>query len=85
MYMDRVLEVSKATNGFVVSCYAPIKPDKNNKDCIDCNRNKQYLAKDIEEVKATIEKLLPMMDMEFKSESEFDKAFESAASATESA
>ena len=40
---------------------------------------KQYIAKDTSEVAALIGKLMPMLDEDYKTEDEFDAAFEKAA------
>ena len=82
MYMDKVLEVGKAENGFVISCSVPIEPSKKGaKDIPVCcdSENKMYLAKDAAEVGAIILKIMPLLDMDFKTEEEFDKAFAEAA------
>lgn len=92
MYMDRVLEISKASNGFVVSCSVPLKPEakstgKMNSCCCSPSSscNKQYIAKDGKEVGDIISDLMPLLDSEYKTESEFDKAFEEATSDMEDA
>jgi hypothetical protein len=84
MYMDKVLEVGKAENGFVVSCTVPIKKEKQKegKNMIDSypgSCDKMYLAKDGSEVGDIVQKLIPLLDMDFKSEEEFEKAFDEAA------
>jgi hypothetical protein len=84
MYIERVLEIGKAANGFIVSCNVPLKPDKkkDGKDMISSypgSCEKKYLAKDTSEVADIIGKLMPMLDMEFKTEDEYDKAFNEAA------
>lgn len=84
MYMDRVLEVSKASNGFVVACSVPLKNDAKSTGKMDmcCTSgssvNKQYIAKDAKEVGDIIEDLMPLLDADYKTESDFDKAFEEA-------
>jgi hypothetical protein len=87
MYMNKLLEVSKAENGFVVSCTVPIKPDKKSEGksmqcCVD-ESCKQFVAKDESEVAALITKLMPMLDMEYTTEDDFDKAFDKAAGVME--
>lgn len=88
MYMDRIIEVSKATNGFVVSCCVPLKPDAKKSDkmisCCGSSTNRQYIAKDAQEVADLIEDIMPLLEQDFKTEDEFDKAFEEAAGAAES-
>ena len=84
MYMDRMLGISKAANGYVVECHVPIKPEKKkeSKDMIDSypgSCEKQYIAKDMDDVFAIVKKVMPMLDMDYKSEDEFDAAFDKAA------
>ena len=83
MYMDRMMEISSAENGFVVSCSVPLKPSKKKAGiempCCCDSYGKQYLAKDAAEVGALVAKLMPMLDMDYKSEDEFDAAFDKAA------
>ena len=83
MYMNRVLEVSKASNGFVVSASVPLKPDAKKSSkmmscCIDSCADRQYIAKDTAEVADLIEDLMPLLDQDFKTEAEFDDAFDKA-------
>lgn len=84
MYMKRMLEIGQVTNGFVVECRVPIKHDKkkdadNMPCCVSESSEKQYIAKDAAEVSKLIEKLMPMLDMEYTSEEEFNSAFDKAA------
>lgn len=88
MYIDRVLEVGKAANGFIVSCNVPLKPDKKKEgsnmiSSYPGSCDKKYLAKDASEVADIIKKLMPLLDMEFKTEDEYDKAFNEAAGTTD--
>jgi len=39
---------------------------------------KQYIAKDMADVFAIVTRIMPMLDMEYKSEDEFDEAFNKA-------
>ena len=80
MYMEKMLGVSKAENGYVVECHVPIKPDKKKDgkamcDCYPGSSEKQYIAKDMDEVHSIIKKVMPLLDMDYKSEDEFDAAF----------
>ena len=84
MYMDRMLEVGKVDNGYVVEVRVPYKKDKKkeSKDMMvgyPGSGEKKYVAKSSKAVGELIEKLLPMLEEEFSSEDEFDKAFEDAA------
>ena len=87
MYMKRMFEIGQASNGYVIECRVPIKKEskKESKELVECypgSCEKQFIAKDIKEVSALIDKLLPMLDDTFTSEDAFDAAFEKAASAT---
>ncbi len=83
MYMKKMLEVGAAENGFVIEVRVPVKPKKNNKD-IDPYLatpmvEKQYIAQTEAEVAKIIGDILPMLDSDFSTEEEFDKAFKEAA------
>jgi hypothetical protein len=84
MYITKMISVGKASNGFVIECRAPIKPDMKDDDknmpcCVSESGEKQYIAKDAAEVVSLIEKLMPMLDDSFTTEEEFDVAFDKAA------
>lgn len=87
MYIDRVLEVGKAANGFIISCIVPLKPDAKKTDkmmscgvpCVD----RQYICKDAKEVADIVEDLMPLLDTKFTSEDAFDQAFKEATSTAE--
>jgi len=84
MYMNKMISVGKAANGYVVECCVPLKPGKE-KEADDMPVNsygsseKQYIAKDAKAVAALIAKLMPMLDEEYTSEDDFDTAFDKAA------
>lgn len=83
MYMQRVIEVSKATNGFVLECRVPLKPDAKKTEKMDmcCGSGsceKQYIAKDAKEVADLIADIMPLLDEDYKTEDEFDTAFKAA-------
>ncbi len=84
MYMKRMLEVGQASNGYVVECRVPIKPAEKKKGAAVISEypgssEKQFVAKDAEEVVSLIEKLMPLLDDTFTSEDEFNVAFDKAA------
>ena len=84
MWMERMIGISKAENGFVVEVHVPLKPDNPTKkndmpEPYPGGCDKQYLAKDASEVGSLVDKLMGMLDMEFKSEDDFTKAFKQAA------
>jgi len=89
MYMDWIIEISKATNGFVLSCNVPLKPDAKKTDkmsvcCSDSSStNRQYIAKDAKEVADLVGDIMPLLDQDFKTEDEFDAAFDAAVNDTE--
>lgn len=83
MYMNRMVEIGKASNGYVIECRVPIKAkDKENgKDMVEAypgSTEKQYIAKDLAEVIDIVGKLMPMLDDTFTSEDQFDLAFKEA-------
>ena len=84
MWMERMIGISKAENGFVLEVHVPFKPEKSTKkndmpEEYPSGCEKQYLAKDASEVGSLVDKLMGMLDMEFKSEDDFTKAFKQAA------
>lgn len=84
MYMNKMVSIGKAENGYVIECTVPIKKKekKNNSDMIGeypGSSEKKYIAKEAKDVVAIIEKLMPMLDDKFTSEKEFDMAFNKAA------
>ena len=82
MWMEKMIGVSKAENGFVVEVHVPLKrKESSDKDMPECCEGceKQFIAKDASEVGSLVDKLMGMLDMEFKSEDDFTKAFKQAA------
>lgn len=84
MYMNKMITVGRAENGFVIECQVPVKKDK--RDEVDetmasysMDNEKQYVAKDADEATTLVEKLLPLLDDTFTSEDEFNAAFDKAA------
>jgi len=83
MYMNKMITVGKAENGYVVETHVPIKAGngKENDDVKSEYRGsceKKYVAKDSMEVLKIITSILPLLDGEYKSEGEFDSAFAEA-------
>ena len=84
MWMEKMIGISKAENGFVVEVHVPFKPEKTTKkndmpEPYHSGSEKQFIAKDASEVGSLVDKLMGMLDMEFKSEDDFTKAFKQAA------
>jgi len=89
MWMSRMISISKATNGYVLECTVPLKPEAKStakmdscccSPCGSSSADKQYIAKDSKEVSDLVEDIMPLLDGEYKTESDFDKAFEAATS-----
>lgn len=91
MYMSRMLEVGKAANGFVIECRVPLKPEAKSTAKMDScccvsgssSCEKQYIAKDAKELAEIISDVIPLLDGDYKTESDFDKAFSEATSEME--
>jgi len=84
MYMNRMLSIGQAENGYVVECRARIKPEKKKKVSAlvaeyPGSKEKQFIAADAAEVITIVQTLLPMLDETYTTEDEFDAAFEDAA------
>lgn len=90
MYMSRMISICKATNGYVLECSVPLKPDakKTEKMSMCCSPSstcdKQYIAKDEKEVADLVADIMPLLQKDFKTEDEFDAAFMAATSDMES-
>lgn len=84
MYMSRMIEISKAANGYVLECRVPLKPEAKPSKKMDmcCSPSssceKQYIAKDAKEVADLVDDIMPLLDGEYKTEGDFDKAFMTA-------
>lgn len=89
MYMDQMISVGKATNGFIVECRVKFKKEaKKTEKMASCccapvgeyagSCEKQYIAKDAKEVGELISDIMPLLDGDYAKESEFDSAFEAA-------
>lgn len=80
-----ILEIEKAENGYVVECNVPLKADSKMSDkmtmCCSPSCEKQYIAKDIKEVIDLIEDILPLLDADYSTEDEYDKAYDDATNA----
>lgn len=84
MYMNKMITVGRAENGFVIECQVPVKKDKRDEvgetmAAYSMDNEKQYVAKDADEATTLVEKLLPLLDDTFTSEDEFNAAFDKAA------
>jgi hypothetical protein len=81
MYLERILEVAKIDNGYVVEARVPLKRKKDKDGCIPCDSgaDKQILCKDEKEAASAVEKLLPLLDTEYSTKKEFESAFDEAA------
>lgn len=88
MYMDEMVSVGRAANGYIVECRVKFKKEaKKTEKMTSCccgpseyagSCEKQYLAKTPKEVSELIEDIMPLLSQDFKDESEFDKAFAEA-------
>ena len=80
MYHERLIGVSKIENGFIVDVRVPYKRKKKDSDdkaeiAGMSYGEKEVYAKDAMDLGKKIEALIPMLDTEFASESEFEAAF----------
>jgi len=79
MYRDNMISVGKIENGFIIELRVPFKPKEKDDDgptCCGFERNeKEIFAKDASDLGKKIEALIPLLDVEFGSESEFEVAF----------
>lgn len=84
MYKEKMIEIGKVDNGYVIEAKMPMKQDKKKetKDMMvsyehTCER--EYVAKSKEEAAAIVSKLMPLLDEEYGTEEAFDAAFNEAA------
>ena len=79
--MRRMVNISKAENGFVVECEVPYKGEDKGEDnpCRPYGSyEKRYIATSAKQAAKTVEKILPLLDDKYTSEDEFDAAFTGA-------
>jgi hypothetical protein len=75
-----MISVGKIENGFLIELRVPFKPKETDGDdgptvCGFDRNEKEIFAKDASELGKKIEALIPLLDVEFGSESEFEVAF----------
>jgi len=81
MYHEKMLSVAKISNGFLIEVRAPYKKKEKEGEgnevepMGECYGEKEVYAKDATDLGQKIEALIPMLDAEFGSESEFEAAF----------
>lgn len=85
MYREKMLSVGKIANGYLIEVRAPYKrkekedEDKDRCCCVEIGMGygeEEVFAKDPIDLGKKIEALIPMLDEEFASKSEFESAFE---------
>ena len=86
MYKEKMLSVCTIANGFLIEVRAPFKPEKSEDDEKCCHAlgvsygEKEIYAKDPAALGKLIAGLVPMLQMDFEGESDFEAAFKMAAS-----
>lgn len=83
MYIEEMVTIGRAENGYVLNVRVPYKAkEKNGYDSpVCCEReDKVILCKDIAEVATKLEKLLPALKDEMDASEAFEEAFEEASS-----
>lgn len=84
MYHEKMLSVGKIANGFLLevrACWKRKEKEDEEKDRCCCMASgmeygeKEIYAKDAADLAKKIETILPMLDEEFGSESDFEAAF----------
>lgn len=85
MYKETMLGVCQIANGYLIEVRAhwkkPKDKDEDEKNCCCCVSNgmgygeKEIFAKDAADLAKKIELVIPLLDAEFGSESEFEAAF----------
>lgn len=84
MYKDKMLSIEKITNGYIIEVKVPYKKkekedeSKDRSCCVSMGMGygeKEVYAENADDLGKKIVALIPMLDEEFGSESEFDAAF----------
>ena len=84
MYKEKMIEIGKVDNGYIIEAKMPMKPDKKKEakeamisyeSTCEC----EYVAKTQDEVASIVGKLLPLLDEEYVTEDAFASAFDEAA------
>jgi hypothetical protein len=78
---EKCIEICKAENGYTIEVCMPLTMGATQTAMMACccqTAEKQYVAKDAAEVSDLIEDILPLLDQDFKTEDDFDKAFDKA-------
>lgn len=78
--MKKMIGIGAVENGFVIEIQAPLKSKEKDDSPICCESmvDKEYVAKDVLEVIKIVTETLPLLDSEYSSEEEFEKAFKEA-------
>jgi hypothetical protein len=82
MYKEKMMSIEKIENGYIIEVRAPYKKKEQEDDekcpCMSNGMSygeKEVYAKDASDLGKKIEALIPVLDMEFGGESEFEEAF----------
>lgn len=80
MYIEEMVTVGRAENGYVLNVRAPYKKEKSDYDTpVCCGREEKVIVcKDITEVQDKLAKLLPALKDEMDASEAFEQAFEEA-------
>jgi hypothetical protein len=83
MYTEESVSISKADDGgYVIHVKVKMKKEKGDKNDVCCGpsrEDKMLIAKDLDEVKEVLDKVLPKLKKGGMDEDEFDDAFKEAA------
>jgi hypothetical protein len=76
MYIEELISIGRAENGFVVEVRVPFDPEGELKDCCCCcpsTEMKQFLVSEPAEVGEKIAEILPMLKDEMNAEAVFNQ------------
>jgi hypothetical protein len=83
MYREKMISISKISNGLLLEVRVPYKKKEEDYEEKCCSMGMSYgekeiYAKDAADIAKKIEVLMPMLDMDFEGESDFEAAFKMA-------
>ncbi len=82
MYVEEMISIGKAENGFVINVRAPYKEDSDSDGCCigPSRKEKMFVVKSAEEAAEKVSALLPLLNDKMDADEVFKTAFKEEAS-----
>lgn len=75
-YIEEMVTIGKAENGYVLNVRVPYKDDDKDECCMPYeDRHKNILCKDLNDLTTRLKKLLPALTDKMSADDEFEQAF----------